>query len=414
MGLSGFLLSSGVTYAGTVASVLLMAAFYGASLRIGTESFGVLQSTTALLFVLQTCRGVVGGFVVIRAVGNGEPLSVVTRQGVKIAMLLGGVVSILLGLGAPALRDFLHMDTPLPFILIGLAAIPGFLSGMTEGVLNAQRRFGALAVSSAMVPAANLLFAFVLFRDGFQHADGGWLVLGSYVLSLLNLAFVDRIAFKRTLPSDGFPRLKEIGTLLVASLLFGAAHRVDVLWARHVLTQSDAGSYAIAAAISVVVFLMSTSIARVASVSLRSGSGPRVVSVSYAMIVSVSLLLAAAFFIVGERALGLVAGRTIDVDWAILTPLFIAAACFSIISLDYWCLNVLTKRVHVRIAGALVGIQVCALLLFGRSAISIAWVQCAVTAALTVVFSVPLARTLWRNRPLPRPHLAEAHLAHHG
>ncbi len=412
----GFLTSSAITYAATALGVVCMAAFYGVSLRAGTASFGVLQSVMSLLFLLFACRGVAGSYVVLHAAGNERILPAVALKALKMALLLGVALAGIFLLLAPVLRDFLHLSTTLPFLLIAAACVPAMLSGIVEGVLNVQGRFGALAVSSAIIPAANLVFCLLLLGDGFQESDAGWIILGGQLVACVNILFLGP-SFLRGAQAFTEKRsaLREVGALLAASLLFGASLRLDVFWARHVLTEEAAGAYAVAASIALVLYLITSGVARVTSVSLRqTASDTKLIEASYGIIIATSAVLAIAFAAVGHSLLDAIAGRVIPIDWGVLTPLFVAFTAYSIVTFDYTCLNVVTKNVHAGIGVALIVVQGLALVTFGSDTRTIAWAQCVSMLVVMVAFSVSLLRAIASQEAAPGPYPAEAHLATQG
>ena len=279
----GFLVSSGITYAGSAVSILLQAAFYAASLGIGVAAFGSLQSTMSVLFVLGACRGIAGTYVVIHTGGDQRLLRGVTRT----ALRFGALVGVALGAGfltlAPFLRDFLRMDTTLPFFMVAIVAVPSVLSGIGDGILNVQRRFTALSVSAALAPATNVALSLVLFRDGFQESDAAIIILVGQLASCANVFLVDHASLRSGPAHADGTSLREIGSLLLASVLFGGSLRLDLFWARHALPDASAGTYAVAASIALVLYLVTSGIARVTSVSLRDSHTLRLLAASYAI-----------------------------------------------------------------------------------------------------------------------------------
>jgi len=409
-----FLVSSAVTYVGTALSVAFLSLFYIVSLRIGTESFGALQSMLALMFLINASRGVAGGYVVLHVTGSDSTLGTVVPRAFAAALSIGTAIAATFVLASPLLQNFLRIDSPLPFVLIGLSAIPSLLSGTIDGILNVQRRFIALATSIALIPAATLVLGIVFFRDGFQQSDAGWIVLGSQCIGCLNALMADwSFQSSRKKRSDPTRLLRDIAVLLAASILFGAALRMDVFWARHVLSHSEAGSYAVASSIALVLYLLSNGIVRIASVSMRSG-GKNVIALSYALILGMSVILAVGFALLGPPLLSWVIGRQFTPNWSVLAPLFAALTSYAIITFDFTCLNIVTKHVHVGIGIALVFTQAFALSMFGTSATAIALTECVVMTGLMTIFTA----WLWKSLPLGTKHPprnpAEHHLVQNG
>jgi hypothetical protein len=100
----------------------------------------------------------------------------------------------------------------------------------------------------------------------------------------------------------------------------------------------------------------------------------------------------------------------VEIEWSVLLPLFAALTLYSVITFDFTCLNVATKRVHVGIGVLLLAVQGAALVIFGSDARSIALSQCGAMAALSVVFSLSLSSAVRAMRASPAAHPAEAHL----
>lgn len=411
----GFLYSSGVTYLGTIGAVLFVVAFYGVSLRVGTEAFGALQSTLSGLFLLFAGRSAAASYIVIHAANDPLRLAAVAKRGAFLASLVGLGIAGVFAILAPFLRDFLHLESSFSFVLIGIAAIPGMFASAGEGILNVQKRFTALAVSIALVPLTNFLLAIFLLRDGLSGIDAGLIVLGSQSISCLNFLMVDWTSLRGGKPfTEHASSLAEMGTLMAAILLLGLSLRMDVLWARHLLPEVEAGSYAVAAMIALVLYLITSGVIRVTTVSLRSGGDVRVISASYALIVGTAAVLAGAFAVIGQPTLRILAGREIPIDWPVLLPLFIALTCYSTIMFDFSCLNVVTKRAHLGFAVILVITQAAALTVFGMDALTIAWSQCVVMATLAIIFALSLIRAARSMQSGPVTHPAEPHLATQG
>jgi hypothetical protein len=204
--------------------------------------------------------------------------------------------------------------------------------------------------------------------------------------------------------------LRDVAELFIASLLFGAAMRFDVFWAKHALPPSEAGTYAISASIAAVLYMITSSIGRVTTVSLRSGSGERVIVFSYAATFGVAALIAGGFAAFGQRTLLTLVGRPVDFDWSVLSLLFSALTWYSVITLDYSCLNVMTKRVHVGMGLALIIVLATAVSQFGTGAWSIALSFCATMTIMSGAFSVMLWRGTRKGRDV-KAHPATTHLA---
>lgn len=396
-------------------TIVAGAAFTLYALRLDPASYGVLYTVLSITFLLQASRGATASYIVLHAAGDERALPGAIRNAVTFSLVIGAAMTIALIAGAPFLRSFLHLSDALPFILAGISAVPNIIGGIADGILNVRKQFVALSLVTPIMVAAKIAAAVWLFSDGFQEADAGWVLLVSECAGLAAFAFISPASLtKRLPPVQRIARdMREVGTLLAASLLFGFANRIDVLWARHMLPPDEAGTYAMMLGIAMVVLSITSGVARVATVWQRSSSPEGVLKASYVIIVGTALVLTVGFLALGERTLELLAGKSIPIDWGILLPLFAAMTFMSIILLDYSSFNILTKRVHAGMGAALIAAQAAGLFLFATSGASIAWIQCAVMACLMGVFTLSLWRYKRRNGDVSRAHPAEIHLVQH-
>lgn len=385
------------------------------ALRLEPASYGVLHTVLSITFLLQASRAATASYIVLHAAGDEKALPRAIRNAVTFSLLIGALMATLLIAGAPFLRSFLHLSSSMPFILAGISAIPNIVGGIADGVLNVRRQFVALSLVTPIMTTVKIATAVWLFSDGFQENDAGWLLLVSEYSGLVSFAFLRRSLLVNRLPAVGRVSrdLREVSTLLAASLLFGFANRIDVLWARHMLPPADAGTYAMMLGIAMVVLSITTGVSRVATVWQRSSSPDGVLKASYAIIIITAAMLTGGFIAIGEPVLFFLAGKTIPIDWNVLLPSFAAMTCLSIILLDYSSFNILTKRVHAGMGALLIVAQAAGLFFFATSAVSIAWIQFAVMASLMGIFSLSLWRYKRRNGDISRAHPAEIHLMHH-
>lgn len=82
------------------------------------------------------------------------------------ALLLGGLLMLLLVLGAPFLASIFHMRSPWPFVILGVGLPIFFAMAIDRGVLQGQARFGWLAASNQAEMWVRLLGAIALVALG--------------------------------------------------------------------------------------------------------------------------------------------------------------------------------------------------------------------------------------------------------
>lgn len=168
---------------------------------------------------------------------------------VRLGLRASAAVAVIGVLLAPAVAAFLHVSV-LDSILLGLGVAPLALVGSSQGVLQGEERFGALAAAFVTVAALRVGGAVVplLLDGGVRGALAGTLV-GSVVAALLLARGLGSRALgvPGPVPPGFLAEVRGAGGGLLGLLVLGA---VDLLLARHVLARRDSGVYAAGALVA--------------------------------------------------------------------------------------------------------------------------------------------------------------------
>lgn len=407
--------SSAIRSTGAGLSIICQMAYYMIAIRhVDTVSYAGLQTLMSLTFFLYPGRGVAASYIVIRTGGDEKQLPSILHSATRISIIfaMGTMASFVLA--APFARSFLRLESMLPLCLIGVAALPCMISGYLEGILNVQKKFLSLTIATLVMPIMTTVGALLFLRDGFMETEAAYMILLSQFMTLVVAAIlIDKKIFRTawSKSSTSSSALRDAAIIFAASIMLGLTFRFDVLWAKHVLDPTAAGLYSIAASIAIVLNTLSSGTAGVTSVMFRKDSALRIVAASYAIIISMCGALAGSFFIVGDRVLEILTGHSVDIDWTVLGLLFLGMTLHALASLDFTCLNVVTKRMHAGLALTLVVAQGCALWLFGTSSVTIAITQCVVMGIFMVLFGITLVRAVRRIKSPVSAHPAEHHFA---
>ncbi|CAM3492931.1 oligosaccharide flippase family protein [Nocardioides zeicaulis] len=215
---------------------------------VGPREYGAFVACLGLVLVIQVVAYGLQAAAARRIAVDGASVATIER----VVLALGAKVSVLLGLAlvaaTPLVDRLLNLDNLTLAALVGLSAVPLTFAGAQAGVLQGEKRWGALAVFylASGVPRLLLGSALVVWRPDSTSAMAGVLlgmcfpvVVGWWVLRQ-----------RRDLPAPPAAEhstrslLVEAGHNMQALLAFYALSSVDIVLARQVLSEHDAGLYA--------------------------------------------------------------------------------------------------------------------------------------------------------------------------
>ena len=214
------------------------------SRSLGPEQFG---GYTALASILVLIAVPMSAFqvVVARQPAHHAPGSPSTTA-TALAALTGTVIALLVTLTAPVTADLLHLDGVAPLILVGLTAIPMMLAGCYQGALLSINRVRTVAGVFALAGVARLAAAVIagVFDQQLTGIFALTFVAWSLPALVAWLACRDRLRGWSHTGWHLLPvALRSNGTLAA----FFALTSIDVILARHFLTQHETGGLALAA-----------------------------------------------------------------------------------------------------------------------------------------------------------------------
>ncbi len=183
----------------------------------------------------------------------------------RVAWIIGGILALLLVLGAPLWRQFFHTTSAWPFIILGVGLPVFFAQGVDRGVLQGQTRFGILALSYQAEMWVRLLGAVGLVALGLAVNGAVTGITLSFIATWLVARQVGA-----ELPSTGVLPQSERQMVArfsvpVAGALIGQVliNNSDILIVKHFFEPGAAGQYAALALIGRIVFFATWSIVTV-------------------------------------------------------------------------------------------------------------------------------------------------------
>ncbi|WP_156996393.1 hypothetical protein [Knoellia aerolata] len=198
------------------------------------------------------------------------------RTGMVVGLVATAVVTVL----TPLVVRLLHLDGPLPVLLVATAMVPTCLTAAVQGTLQGGERFVALGTVYAVVSVART-------AGGVLAAWLGWGVTGvlgltalaSWLIALGALALV-RSHLGEALRGGAPTQVRRVLAGMAGTSALLVASTIDTPVARHVLSGDDSGAYAVLSLFAKAAFWGPAFLATVLypGMSRATGSRPLVVA----------------------------------------------------------------------------------------------------------------------------------------
>lgn len=310
--------------------------------------------------------------------------------------IIGLAGSLLLLLFSPILVKFLNLSSVLSVVFLSLLFLLSGLSTVNNSGLSGTLSFGYLAANSIFGAGAKLGLSVILVFFNFQLFGALFgPVLGS-LLSFLLSGFELKSLFKKvkTTNEKVLPEVLKntFFPTLFASLALTAFLTVDVILARHFLSGTLSGQYAIIAVLGKIVYFAVGPVISVSFplISSRAGNSKTYMLPllgSLAMVLGVGSLISFILFMFPELILKIIfAGKYLDVA-PYLGPYSFFMVVFSVNSvLTYFLLSVSYFRWMWLLLGISI-LQGLLIILFHSSINQLIWVNVSVSLVYFVVVS---------------------------
>ncbi|HET7072202.1 MAG TPA: polysaccharide biosynthesis protein [Nocardioides sp.] len=255
------------TYGFTIASAHIL----------GPTDYGALAAWMNLLLVVNV--GSLGlQATAARRLSSGEhDLDDVEPHLVRLTLVSSIVLGVVLLALTPVINVTLQLDDLVMAALLGVSAVPLTLVGGLTGILQGERRWGALSAVQICIGAPRLVVGVGLMT---WRPEPRWGVIAVAItlvvpvaVGLHALRHRDRRARAQR---EGLRSLvMEMGHNSQALLAFFAVSNVDLIVARHTMDSHDAGLYAAGLIMAKAVLFLPQFVSIVAFPSMASGNSPR-------------------------------------------------------------------------------------------------------------------------------------------
>jgi O-antigen/teichoic acid export membrane protein len=288
------------TYGFTIASAHIL----------GPTDYGALAAWMNLLLVVNV--GSLGlQATAARRLSSGEhDLDDVEPHLVRLTLVSAFALGVVLLVLTPVINVTLQLDDLLMAALLGVSAVPLTLVGGLTGILQGERRWGALSAVQVCIGAPRLVVgvALMLWRP-----EPRWGAIAVAVTLIAPVAVgLHALRHRHLRPGVEREGLRSLVTEMVhnsqALLAFFALSNVDLIVARHTLDSHEAGLYASGLILAKAVLFLPQFVAIVAFPSMASGENPRAFTMALGAVVALGALATAATAVLPGLALIFVGG----------------------------------------------------------------------------------------------------------
>jgi O-antigen/teichoic acid export membrane protein len=215
---------------------------------MGPATYGAIAGLMALLMVIAVLQLGLQATAARRISATPDHVAQIERVVLGVTYKASFVLGGLLLIASPAIWLVLRLDSVVPAILLAVAAVPLTVMGGQAGVLQGERRWRPLAWVYVAVGVPRLVIgtAFIAWRPTETAAMFG-VLLGLFVPALIGwyaLRDGERETGETSDDNLAGPMLRETLRNSQALLAFFVLSNLDIVVARNVLDDHDAGLYA--------------------------------------------------------------------------------------------------------------------------------------------------------------------------
>lgn len=402
------LLSGGGSIA--VAMAVMNIATYGftmiAARLLGPRSYGALASLMATLLVITVLQLGLQATAARRIAAEPEHVAQIEKTILGVTYRAAVALGVLLLLLAPLLNAVLRLDSLLTAALVSVVSIPFTIMGGQAGILQGERRWQALSVLYLLSGVPRLLIGTALVA--WQPSELSALVgtgLGACAPVVAGWWFLRRPRDPGVQSEEhGFRRVIRESFLNSGVLLaFFALSNADIVVARNVLDEHDAGLYAGGLILTKAVLFLPQFVVVVAFPSMSTVTERRrAITASLSLVAALGAAVTAGTALLPDLALIFVGGDSYD---EISGHLWIFAILGTVLSmLQLLVYSVLARQGQRSVY--LVWAAFAAMIGLGLAADSLRGLLTVVIAVDTVLLAVLLAISLHVTRPVAEPEPA--------
>ena len=233
---------------------------------LGPASYGELGSLLAIFMILSvpvgTIQTVITKFIAkFNSKNEKGKVGSLIFSSIKKLIYYGFFAFILVSMLSPFIAKFLHIDSSIPVIIVGLTILFSVLLPINRGALQGLQKFNALALNNILESIFRLLMGVVLVIFGFG-VSGSLLAFGfGYFISFL-IAFVSlkKYFYKRDNEIDTKEIYKFTLPVFLVVLIINLIVNLPSIFIRHYSSPEFTGLWNVALNLARIILFISSSI----------------------------------------------------------------------------------------------------------------------------------------------------------
>ena len=395
------LLSGGGAIA--VAMAVMNVATYGftmaAARLLGPQAYGAFASLMATLLVITVLQLGLQATAARRIAAEPEHVAQIEKTILGVTYRAAVALGVLLLVLTPVLNAILRLDSLLTAALVSVISVPFTIMGGQAGILQGERRWQALAVLYVLSGVPRLVIGTLLIA---WHPTESAAIIGTGIGACAPVVagwWFLRSARDPGVQSEdhGFRRvIKESFHNSQVLLAFFALSNTDIVIARNVLTEHDAGLYAGGLILTKAVLFLPQFVVVVAFPSMATvGERRRALTASLGLVAVLGAVATAGAALLPDLALVFVGGQQFE---EIADHLWIFAILGTVLSMLQLLVYSVLARQGQRSA-YLVWTAFVAVVVLGLTTSSLRGLLAVVISVDTTLLAALLAVSLWVLRP---------------
>ena len=293
--------------------------------QLGPVDYGILGSLFSLFYIISApvttittvVTNYVAGYWAKKDLGSVHSLFM---QLLKYLSILGFSVFLSFTLFSGVIRDYLHIPSTVPIILIGIVAWFSFIEPLFRGVLNGFQRFTLLGLSMNFGAFTKFLFGVLLVSIGFGVNGAVTSLILSSVFVILFIFFPIRHIFQyKRKPVDLADISKYSVPVLFLVIVVTLIMNVDVILVKHYFHPIHAGYFAAASVLAKLIFFSSSTLVQVIFPKVtdldKKGINPGPILKSTLLyIAGISVVILTPYFIIPQFVVNLLYGSEYQIS----------------------------------------------------------------------------------------------------